>query len=426
MSKIIILIEPAEGHFNPFAPIIKSLVARGHELVCITGERFQTRVEALDCRFIPLVAAWDPKDQQWYDFFPELRHKKGLGQIKFYLKHILYAQIPDTLKQLQGVLDEFAADVVLCDTFMLAGNWITELGGPPSVRLSILPLSLPDKNSAPFGLGLLPSDSSLSRLRNALLQFIFTKLIFKDVQTHINQIRKQLSLPPFSESFFIQGYKIPSLVLHTSVPSFEYPRATLPDNFQFIGPVLMSADPEYTLPEGWAKSNRELPVVLINQGTIANNPAELILPAIEALQQLPVKVLIVSVTEAELPPLADNMYAQRYVPYANLLPHIDIMISNGGFGATQHALAEGIPVIIAGATEDKMEVAARVEYSAAGINLRQQNPTAHEIKAAVQRVLNEPEFKQKALELQADYAKYDAPKLAVAAIEHLINENKIA
>jgi len=68
------------------------------------------------------------------------------------------------------------------------------------------------------------------------------------------------------------------------------------------------------------------------------------------------------------------------------------MISNGGMGGTQNALAHGIPVIIAGATEDKMEVAARVEHSGAGINLRQQSPSATEIKKAVHRILHNPTF----------------------------------
>jgi len=39
MSKIIILAEPAEGHINPFMPIMVQLIAKGHELVCISLDR---------------------------------------------------------------------------------------------------------------------------------------------------------------------------------------------------------------------------------------------------------------------------------------------------------------------------------------------------------------------------------------------------
>jgi len=116
------------------------------------------------------------------------------------------------------------------------------------------------------------------------------------------------------------------------------------------------------------------------------------------------------------------MYVENYIPHGNILPHIDIMISNGGMGGTQNALAHGIPLIISGATEDKMEVAARVENSGAGINLRQQSPSVADIKNSVQQILQDPTYKQKAQELQDDYACYDAVTLAVESIEQLIKE----
>ena len=37
------------------------------------------------------------------------------------------------------------------------------------------------------------------------------------------------------------------------------------------------------------------------------------------------------------------------------------MLTNGGYGGVQYALAHGVPLVVAGDTEDKPEVAARVE-----------------------------------------------------------------
>jgi len=422
MSKIIVLIEPVDGHFNPFIPILKQLVARKHEIICITGRKFKSKVEKIGISFHPLPVKWDPQEQEVYDFFPELKNKKGLAQIKYYLKHIMYDQIPDVIEDLNNVLKQFPADVIISDTFMVASNWISELNGPASIRLSVLPLSLPGENIAPFGLGLLPGKTFLTKSRNKLLNIIFEKLLFKDVQDHINAIRKQLSLAIFDRYFFIKGYEIPTLVLHTSIPSFEYPRERTPDNLQFIGPVLLATDPEYQLPEWWHTMDKSMPIVLLNQGTVAKNLDDLINPAIDALKDEAVNVIIVPAIENELPNLPENMYAERYIPFGNLLPHIDIMISNGGFGATQNALAHGIPLIIAGATEDKMEVAARVEYSGAGINLRKQSPSSLEIKNAVNCLLTDSSFKQKATELQSEFSKYDAVTLAVQSIEEIIKK----
>lgn len=420
MSKILFLIEPVEGHFNPFVPIINKLAERGHELVCISGKQFKQRIEDSGARFISLPEKWDPEQQEVYDFFPELKNRKGITQIKYYLKHIMYDQVPDILKLLKNVLEHFQADVIVCDTFMVAGNWISELGGPASVRLSVLPLSLPGKDIAPFGLGLLPGKSVLTKARNNFLTTLFEKVLFRDVQAHVNAIRAVVGLPHFDKAFFIKGYEIPDLVLHTSTDLFEYARDKIPRNFHFIGPILNTENTEYIKPDWWVELGKSLPVILLNQGTIAKNYDDLIYPAIEALKDEPVIVLIVPVKEGELKNLPANMYAESYIPFANVLPHIDIMISNGGLGGVQNALAQGIPLLIAGATEDKMEVAARVENVGAGINLRKQKPSIIGIKNAVNKLLHNPKFKLKARELQADYAKYDAVTLAVELIEQLI------
>ena len=85
-------------------------------------------------------------------------------------------------------------------------------------------------------------------------------------------------------------------------------------------------------------------------------------------------------------PLTDipsNAYVAEWIPYRALLPHVDVMITNGGYGGTQHALRYGIPLVIGGESADKAEVAARVEYAGVGVNLGTANPTPEAIAAAV-------------------------------------------
>jgi len=72
MSKILVLTVPAEGHFNPFMPIISGLVKRGHEVVCFAGSVFQYRVEKTGATFRPPPAKWDFGETETYDFFPEM------------------------------------------------------------------------------------------------------------------------------------------------------------------------------------------------------------------------------------------------------------------------------------------------------------------------------------------------------------------
>ena len=425
MSNILILAEPVEGHFNPFVPIIKLFVERGHHVKCLTGQVYKNQVESLGADFIPLPEQWDAGNHDVYDLFPALKSLTGLAQIKFYIKHIMYAQIPDIMAVLDAVLLDFKADVIIGDTFMVAGTWLRELGGPPSVRLSVLPLSLPGKDIAPFGLGLLPGKSFHSKLRNNLLNRLFEKVLFKDVQQHVNELRKSVGLPAYEQYLFTSAVESPDLVLHTSTPAFEYARAAFPENFRFIGPIVLAPNNSYQPPSWWKdiEHTKNHPVILINQGTLAKDYDDLIRPALEGLKHERVIVIAVPVEDQELGDIPENAWTAAYIPFGNLLPYVDVMVTNGGFGGVQNALAHGVPLVIAGASEDKMEVAARVEHAGVGIKLRTKKPTPDAIRAAVLQVLSDPGYKKNASRLQNDFANYDAPSLAVQYVEELITKN---
>jgi UDP:flavonoid glycosyltransferase YjiC (YdhE family) len=207
--------------------------------------------------------------------------------------------------------------------------------------------------------------------------------------------------------------------MHISTPAFEYPRSDQPDNLHFIGPVLPEPDHAFKPPPWWSDLKDPEPVILVNQGTLAKNLDDLIVPTIEGLKNKKILVVAVPVKEGQLPELPDNVRADPFIPFDHLLPHVDVMITNGGYGGTQWALAQGIPLIAAGNTEDKMEVAARVEWSGAGINLRKQPLSPGQIRDAVKEVLANPVYHDNAIRIQADFVKYDAPTRAAELLEAL-------
>ena len=116
--------------------------------------------------------------------------------------------------------------------------------------------------------------------------------------------------------------------------------------------------------------------------------------------------------------LPANARIAPFIPFGALLPHVDVTITNGGFGGVQFALAHGVPLVVAGATEEKPEIAARVAWSGAGINLRTKTPSPEQIRAAV-RDSAEPFAPRlaEAQRIQADYARHNAPHEAAALLE---------
>jgi UDP:flavonoid glycosyltransferase YjiC (YdhE family) len=63
--------------------------------------------------------------------------------------------------------------------------------------------------------------------------------------------------------------------------------------------------------------------------------------------------------------------------------------------------------VVAGKTEDKMEVNARVAWSGAGVSLRTDTPTAEQVRTGVRTVLGDASYGERARELAAAYARYD-------------------
>jgi UDP:flavonoid glycosyltransferase YjiC (YdhE family) len=95
------------------------------------------------------------------------------------------------------------------------------------------------------------------------------------------------------------------------------------------------------------------------------------------------------------------------------------MVTNGGYGAVNHALSLGVPLVVAGDSEEKPEIAARVAWAGAGINLGTGRPTASQIREAVRAVLTKPQYRQRAQALRAAFARHNARDEIAELVEGL-------
>lgn len=81
----------------------------------------------------------------------------------------------------------------------------------------------------------------------------------------------------------------------------------------------------------------------------------------------------------------------------------------------------GVPLVLAGGTEDKPEGCARTAWSGAAIDLRKARPEVEEVRDAVEYVLfdKEQKVKKRAEELKVEYARYDCLGSIALAVEEL-------
>jgi MGT family glycosyltransferase len=399
-------------------PVVSRLVACGHAVVWYSGRNYQSKIEATGARFAPFQEAIDFDALGADAALPERRKLKGLAQLRYDLIHAFMGQIGPMHRDLQAILRTFPADVVVADPTILAAQTLGEASGIPSAIFSITCLGMASRDVAPFGLGLPPSATFLGRLRNRTLHALLSNVLFRPVAQELRRQRHALGLDSGAFAMFATS---PYLILQPTVEALEYPRSDLPPQVHFIGALLPDAPASFTPPAWWSEvTSRRRPVVLVTQGTVATDARELVAPTLAALAHEDVLVVAAGVDDAAtLGRIPANARVEAFVPFKPLLPYVDAYVTNGGYGGAHFALANGVPIVIGGTTEDKPEIAARVAYSGAGINLKTATPTPARVHTAVRRVLQDPAYRTRAQQIQANLAQHNAPAEAAALLEHL-------
>ena len=420
---------PVTGHVNPGLPIARELVSRGHDVRWYSTQRFRRAIEATGARWVPFRAATSIDEEWMSEQFPG-RPSGGIAQLQFDVEHVFINMIPGALLDLEHELAKEPADVIVSDNAFAPAGLIRERKGTPWAVYGINPLSIPSVDTAPFGLALMPSSTWLGRLRNKFLYWLVDNVIFRKARNRYQQIRRDLGMPHARKSIF--GFTRKSdLYLQGSVPSFEYPRTDMPHQVRFIGASIPPAPLGWQQPEWWRELDSPPPVVLVTQGTINNDFDQLIRPAIRALADQHVQVLVTTgsrpVSDVAIDPLPPNVRVERFVPYAELMPKVDLLLTNGGYGSIQIALAHGVPVVAIGKTEDKAEIANRIEWSGVGAGLKVLVPTEEQIRDAVRRVLTTPTYAARAEAIRYEMAGLDAGITGAELLEELAGEqNQLA
>jgi MGT family glycosyltransferase len=235
----------------------------------------------------------------------------------------------------------------------------------------------------PFGLGLAPLPGVLGRVRDAALRPIVMGMLETAVLPLGNKIRASAGAPPVAsvDDFMRRA----PLMLVASGKPFEYPQTNWGDAVQMIGPCMFEPAMD-TVPQ-WLKAI-DRPIVLVTTSSQKQADAKLVETAMTALADEPVHV--VATLPAGLPSdvtLAPNATVVEFVPHGPVLDRAVCAVTHGGMGATQKALARGVPVCVVPFGRDQFEVARRVEVARCGTRLPAKKLTVARLSAKVRQAM---------------------------------------
>ena len=415
MASVLVCSSPLVGHVTPMLAVAAGLVEHGHDVRFLTGKRFERQVSQTGASFIPLPPEADFDDTSLDAAFPGRVGLKGPKGIRFDIQEIFMRPGKAQYQAILAACAERRVDAVLAESlFMGAALLLAGPAGnrPAVINCGIVPLSLASRDTAPYGLGIEPMLGLPGRVRNWAMQALTEKVVFGPVQKYANDISRDVTGSPFP-TFFMDWPRAADHIAQFTVADFEYPRSDLPGTVHFVGPVShggksttgtaagtanAGGTPEAGLPAWWAELDAGRPVVHVTQGTVANRDFDdLVRPTIEGLAHDDVLVVVTTggrPVDALSCPLPANVRVASYLPYDELLPKTDVLVTNGGYGGVQFALRHSVPLVVAGQTEEKAEVSARVAWSGTGINLRTNRATPEAVAKAVRTVLSNSSYRE--------------------------------
>ena len=424
MSHILVCAVPNPGHVGPMLAAARHLESVGHTITFNTSENFRNQVESAGVRFVAMTG----KANYDYRRSHELQEGRNLSSEdqKLLLLRTWFAEtIPDQHQGIQQILRETTTDIVLIDT-MLFGSFPMLLGArqerPPVIGCGVNPLML---SSRDCGL-VLPPNNTRAGQRQILEENQKFEAKFRPVNDHMNSIIRTYGTPPLPHFFLDSMYLLPDLFLQFTAEAFEFPRGDMPDTIRFVGPLLPGRSVEFEEPAWWTELDDSGPVVLVTQGTIANHDFnELIQPALSGLADEKVTVIVAAGrSDPQTLTVPANARVASFIPFDRLLPKVDVLVTNGGYGAVNHALSLGVPIVVAGETEDKDMIAARVGWTGAGINLKTRYASAEQIRNAVRAILTNQQYRDEAERLRSNFARYNAPDELACTVDAMLTRDR--
>lgn len=419
MARILLAPMPFTGHVIPVLAVARELVERGHDVRVYTGSAFRNRVEAAGVRFVPWRAAPDFDENDLPATFSRLVGKKGLAQLLVNVADLFIGTSSAQVDDLTAEWRREPWEVIAGDEVSIGAAFFAEKYGRPWATIAILPLNMRTADGPPSGMGLVPGRHPITRARDAVLRRL-VPLLSRPLAKPIARARASIGLPPSRRTMDEFAFS-PQLVVASGVRALDYGRTGQPASLHFVG-QLRAPTSAGEVPQWWPDLDGRT-VVHVTQGTQNIDPADLIRPALEALASEDVLVVVTTGVPGrdELPfPVPANARVAGFLPYDVLLPRVDVAITNGGWGGTLAALAHGIPLVIAGGDLDKPEVAARVAWTGAGVNLRTGRPSAAAVRRGFERVRSDPAYRAAAERVAAELATAGGARRAAELIEGLL------
>ncbi len=348
------------GHFGPMVPFAEACRAAGHEVLVAAPVSFAAAVERAGFRHWPCPDV-DPDERAAFMTRFMAAPPEERNEVTMIVGGEMAAR--SILPGMLSAIDEWRPDVVLREIGELGSALAAELRGVPQVQVLV---GLSKFLGFTAGLG----------------------------ARALAGLRASLGLAPDEDGGFIRNLTAVSLL----PASFEEPGG--PRVHRFRPPV----------PAPTSDWSGERPLVYVTFGTVAARvpfAAETFRTVVEAVADLPVRVLATVGDEGAVDGFPPNVRVERWVPQHDVLASAAAMVCHGGTGTVLGGLAAGVPMVAVPQFADQPDNAAHVAATGVGLAVgggEERPATKDEVRAAVAAVLETPSYRAAATRVRDEVA----------------------
>jgi MGT family glycosyltransferase len=406
MARVLAYTSPARGHLYPLTPILAELRRRGHDVALRTMASQVPVMNELGFDAAPIDQHIEAIE---HDDWQASSQPAALGRsVATFLARARHDG-PD----LRTAIAETDPEVVIVDINSWGAMAAAEAWGGRWASFCPYPLPVSSRHAPPFGPGFAPARGPLGRLRDLLARPIVLGTVERTMMPKVNAVRGEHGLGPVRNADALYGR--PPLLLYLTAEPFEYPRPDWPANIAMVGPC--DWDPPQATPEWLTEITR--PIVLVTSSSEFQDDGRLVQTALDALRDEP--VFVVATLPAGDPAalrVPANADVERFVPHGAVLERAAVVVTHGGMGATQKALARGVPVCAVPFGRDQFEVARRVEVAGAGTRLPAKQLTPERLRDKVRQAMACGDGAQ---QIARAFAAAGGPRAAADAIERRLS-----
>jgi UDP:flavonoid glycosyltransferase YjiC (YdhE family) len=327
---------------------------------------------------------------------PLLSHDYDRGDIG----HRLYGRAAEMARPCSELLRRWRADAVVSDTLVTAAGWAAKLAGLPWVEL--IPHALQDlsRDLPPPGTGLAPGRTPLGRARDTWLRRMTGRSL---ALAHHQRTEARHTIGLSSED-------APRARLVATLPVLEPQRRDWPDNTHVVGPLVWDpSDEDLDLPPG------DEPLVFVSASTVPGRGLGLLETALLSMRGVRLVCTTLTSYDGALPVWA-RVGPGRQQP---LLDAANVLVSGAGNGIVCKGIAAGLPLVLVPGWGEQKENAARAARLGTAIVIPPRRLTADRLRAAVDRVVTDPAYRnasRAASTSNADLSADQAARVTVAAL----------